>query len=140
MAFDRGSIAPQLQPYAILCKIEIGSFRKFTSVKLVGAVQSHGCGVDRPDLIHVFLHAFFETKRTEKSMVPESAKGPSQGPSIPTIVQCQLYSRVVERSAKLGGRATVSGQGISALLMRSHLHNCPVTRMPTIRALRVLSR
>ena len=44
MAFDRGSIAPQLQPCPISCKIEIGSFRKFTSVKLVGAVPAMGVG------------------------------------------------------------------------------------------------
>ena len=53
--------------------------RKFTSVELVGGCASHGCGVDRPDLIHVFcVRTVFETKRTEKSIIPESAKGQSK--------------------------------------------------------------
>ena len=67
MAFDRGSIAPQFcSRVPISCKIEIGSFRKFTSVKLVGAVQSHGCGVDRPDLIHVFFACVFRNETYRK--------------------------------------------------------------------------
>ena len=54
MAFDRGSIAPQFQPYPYHMQDRDRFLRNFTSVKLVGGCASHGCGVDRPDLIHVF--------------------------------------------------------------------------------------
>lgn len=75
MAFHRGSMVPQYPHYHMQDRDRF--LRKYTSVELVGGCASHGYGVDRPDLIHVFCvrTAFFETKRTQKSIIPESAKG-----------------------------------------------------------------
>ena len=66
MAFDRGSIAPQFQSYPYCMQDRDRFLRKFTSVRLVGGCASHGCGVDRPDLIHVFFACVFQNKTYRK--------------------------------------------------------------------------
>ena len=85
--------------------------RKFTSVKLVGGCASHGCGVDRPDLIHVFGMRFSKqiVLKVNHTLVSKGPSGRSSVPRYHSTIRAIHKSSMAER--KVVWRTTVAGRG-----------------------------